>query len=295
MLEVIELSSWSEFENIIKKQIGKELDHIQSGPFFYRGQPDATWHLETTLERYFGPNFAVSSYYSEIKTIQHRIETFTDNNWDLPASFKYHNQLKSGENILNKTLIDYLQYLRHFGYPSPLLDWSYSPYVAAYFAFRELASKAKSIAIHEFFAVSELGENPYYIKSSKENTPAVICPIRGSSQRTKRHHLQQSAYTYCIKKINGRYCYVSHEDPDILPTEETERSGEWVVKYIIPASERLNALRSLEAYNINAYSLLGTEDSLLETLSLQTYRKRERLINIYGGTHPEDIARRRSG
>src|SRR5579871_975887 len=33
---------------------------------------------------------------------------------------------------------DYMAYLRHHGFPSPLLDWTRSPYVAAFFAFRDL-------------------------------------------------------------------------------------------------------------------------------------------------------------
>ena len=34
-------------------------------------------------------------------------------------------------------LYRYMAYLRHFGFPSPLLDWSRSPFVAAFFAFRD--------------------------------------------------------------------------------------------------------------------------------------------------------------
>lgn len=34
-------------------------------------------------------------------------------------------------------LYRYMAYLRHAGFPSPLLDWSQSPFVAAFFAFRD--------------------------------------------------------------------------------------------------------------------------------------------------------------
>ena len=122
---------------------------MRTGPNFYRGHPDASWKLETTLERYLGPNIKVSAYYAIIADIQSRIETFTDRDWDL--SDWYGNLSlddlvslpKESMPLFSGGVIDYMQYLRHFGFPSPLLDWTLSPYVAAYYI-RDVSNKAIS-------------------------------------------------------------------------------------------------------------------------------------------------------
>jgi hypothetical protein len=33
---------------------------------------------------------------------------------------------------------------QHYGYPTPLIDWTWSPYVAAFFAFRNINTNEKS-------------------------------------------------------------------------------------------------------------------------------------------------------
>ena len=49
-------------------------------------------------------------------------------------------------------------------------------------------------------------------------------------------------------------------------------------KFTIPACEKLKVLELLDEYNLNAYSLFGSEESLMETMALKEVhfkRKRE--------------------
>lgn len=282
MLITKELNSWSEFEKIVKADLLYRSQELTTGPNFYRGHPDSTWRLETTLERCFGPNHLVAVYYKDILRIQSHLESFTDRNWDLPSYDEYVDNLRNGGRIVNKRIIIYMQYLRHFGYPSPLLDWSLSPFVAAYFAFRDVSNKATSVAIYDFLASSDLLMPPTAELVGERPT---IHPVSIDSQKNKRHYLQQSVYTICLRKVNHGVCYASHEDPRIFGATGEEQDlyhGETVVKYILPVSERTTALHTLGAYNINAYSLFGTEESLLETLFLQEYKDRQIQKNIWG-------------
>jgi len=268
MLKIIELSSWSEFEKIIKEELLEETQEMRNGYYFYRGHSDATWQLETTLERYIGQNITVDNYYRLIARIQAELETFTDRKWELPSIREYVSDLTPPLFVRDSEVHTYMGYLRHFGFPSPLLDRTYSPFVAAYFAFRDVASKAKSIAIYQFVAKGEL-------PTIRISETTQIYPIYASSQKNKRHYLQQSVYTVCLRKTNESIYYASHEDPYVVGTgEDTDPYGEDLIKFIIPSSERITALHSLDAYNINAYSLIGTEESLLETLFLRDYKMR---------------------
>lgn len=57
--------------------------------------------------------------------------------------------------------------------------------------------------------------------------------------------------------------YACHED---VFDEGSERQ-DLLWKFTLPASERTTVLRDLDRYNLNSYSLFGTEESLIETVA----------------------------
>jgi FRG domain len=173
--------------------------------------------------------------------------------------------LKDSNSIRKKfPAYDYMVYLRHYGFPSPLLDWSTSPYVAAYFAFRDCLSKAKSVAI--FAYIEHEG-----IKSGWATAPGITA--LGSNIRSDvRHFLQQSNYTICTEGEGIEAFYCSHDKVFSRNNNlQTAPRQDLLWKFVLPSSERGKAIKKLDLYNINAYSLFQSNESLMETVFLRDF------------------------
>jgi len=273
-MEIKNIASWDEFENQLQ-ELGQLTNYegtkySDATDLLFRGQSNAQWRLSTTLERYMervtGSNkVEMWTYYLMMSHAKSRIETFTANTWDLPDHKEYLDwliQSKSWHGDL--PALEYMAYLRHHGFPSPLLDWSMSPFVAAYFAFRDVTSNAESVAI---FAYTEMPEDGKRVPEAGPNIVSLMQDIRSD----RRHFLQQSTYTICTAKEKDKRYYCSHEE--VFAKGMPRQDLLW--KFILPSSESRNALRKLDTYNINAYSIFQSEDSVIETVFLREYvRKR---------------------
>ena len=98
--------------------------------------------------------------------------------------------------------------------------------------------------------------------------------IVGKYVRTHpRHYLQQSNYSLCVglevkkdgDKVAG-YAYRFMPHGGALGKSKTE-----ILRILLPASERRNALIDLDSMNVNPYSVYSSEESLIRTIARQQF------------------------
>jgi hypothetical protein len=256
------LKNWDEFEQQLKeletKRCALSEQFSSSSKHLFRGHGDSRWELDTTLERFFSKRISLSDYYRYALVARPKIEAFTSQRWDIPSFDDYLKWLQKRDALSfhDYSAYDYFAYLRHHGFPSPLLDWSASPYVAAFFAFRHEIRGATHVAIYAYQEYPGGGK----VRSSDRPNIYLLGPYVNSH---KRHFLQQSQYTICTEIEKQDVYYTPHQK--VVSFNEPHQDLMW--KFSLPITERRYALAQLNRMNINAFSLFGTEDSLAETIA----------------------------
>jgi hypothetical protein len=253
--------TWEEFKEAATSLRSNE---SRSAAILFRGQQSSIWKLDTTLERSLHDE-GVIDYYRLILRLKTEIEISTNRNWSDDPSITELQKLTGDYDTFSRAMSNfphyaYLAYLRHHGFPSPLLDWSRSPFVAAYFAFREDRPYQSSVAIYAY------DERPQSIKTGSSDS-AQIHRFGPYVAAHKRHFAQQSQYTVCVQQREGKWDFVPHSN--VFETQSSDRTQDILHKFTLDISEREKVLTELNDYNLNAYSLFASEESLMETLSIR--------------------------
>jgi FRG domain len=256
-----DFQTWQELESFAlqlksdtARPAGADTGHYSD--LLFRGQGSHGWSLQTTLERSAPTVRRLSEYYRAIAIVQTHLESLTPRRWpevDYPSMLE---ELSNYDSLSLRALphYSYLVHLRHHGFPSPLLDWSRSLYVAAFFAYQHVRSDRVAIfAYQEFAGVGKAGSS---------DRPQIH--TLGPNIRThERHFLQQGEYTTALRYQDGAWHLAEHIE--VVNTDDRDQDNLW--KLTAPSSFRTEVLRQLETYNINAYSLFQNEEALLATLA----------------------------
>lgn len=281
------ISNWHAFESKIREihhateVLRRERPLHVSNPLF-RGQRNSDWRLKTTLERE-REGMSLSEYLRRMREVHARVDVSVPMRWpnfEEEVDGLSQRGLRSIEFIRmveshTASILSFMAYLRHHGFPSPLLDWSRSPYVAAFFAFEWTDPYAKEVAIYVFREYKGAIGNPR--DTDEPHALGIGSDLLGTS---KRHIRQRSEYSLCTRKVSSgasvdSYIFADHEAAINIPGFMIERDRELdvsdaenaVTKYTIPARERNTALASLAEKGITRQRLFDNSvENLLEDL-----------------------------
>jgi hypothetical protein len=255
---IVELPDW----NAYKQFVGGLSDN-----WVFRGQADAAWGLQTAIER----------------------TDFIGYHKDIEAGFVAEFQ-RGASNYLSRDqlpghLIEWLALMQHHGAPTRLLDFTKSPFIAAYFAF-EIAVPEQTVAIWALNipflkakALEKLAQvypdavqrpanhipEPVFERVFFDNNTSLVFPVE-PFRMNRRYSLQQSIFV-----STGKGGEPFMDQLTFLGTD-MQRA---VIKIELPGTLQKPVLRDLHKMNINRASLFPDIDGYAESLRLRYYMMRD--------------------
>ena len=265
-MEEINVATWEEFLeglNYVRNTRTSSTEYVQGAPLLFRGQRNSDWLLSATLER-ARERMIFKDYYRIIDKLRPQIESLVGGDWPILSYPEIERLVRTFEGF-NDILwagdypaYAYMAYLRHHGFPSPLLDWSRSPYVAAHFAFANAHQDRNGMV-----SIFVLCERNFSVSGNRRSMVRVFGPY---VKTHRRHILQQSQYTVCLS-FDDEWRFEKYDS--VFDVGLGQQAFCW--KFTIPVTEQRKVLAMLDEHNLNAFSLLGTEESLMETLASREF------------------------
>ncbi|WP_345256632.1 FRG domain-containing protein [Flaviaesturariibacter amylovorans] len=250
----IALTHWSDFRNLVDKL---------SENWVFRGQAEAAWDLQNTIER------------TDFIRLRPEIEA------EFMAEFQRGARNYLTRDQIPEHLIEWLALMQHHGAPTRLLDFTKSPFIAAYFAFEiALAEGGGNVAIwainihylkqrslealraqygRELEASRNIVNETLFEKIFHGNHCSLVFPVE-PFRMNRRYSLQQSTFV-----STGRAAEPFMEQLRFLGTE-MERA---VLKIELPAVLQKQVLRELQRMNLNRASLFPDLDGYAASMRLR--------------------------
>jgi hypothetical protein len=220
--------TWEEYKNLVTEDIKSRSQYI------YRGQSNSSWMLQTSIHRTkqvrtfedFKAYFVFV-----IPQIQEQVEAWDGKNRDLSDPIE---------------MAQFIAFLQHNGFPTPLLDWSFSPYVAAYFAFEgvnHFEPVSEEVALYSFDQNQWMNTFKQIYQYDDENEGHVTI-LRPTFRNNHKQMLQQ-----------GIFWFTNCADPEAHVRLNETKERTFLKKYTLSVKERSNVMLDLELMGVTAMQL----------------------------------------
>lgn len=214
--------TWRSFRDRLLEY--SETDALRRSQILFRGQCCSTYSLQTTLDRVFA-----------FRDVSDRADT----NVRLLDTFRRELMVVDEDAELEREALELLG--RHHGLPSPLMDWTQSPYIASYFAFEGARPTSDFVSVWVFDRAA---------KSVSLPTIRIID--------------EPDLIRFNARALNQRGVFIRvEEDTRARPFED--QFSDAVFRFDISVKDRKNAIADLDEMRINATTLFPDFDGAART------------------------------
>ena len=220
-IEQIVCEDWTDYRAVLKNHIYKR-HAFSSGEFLYRGQSSAGYRLETSFDRWYTGARAKRPAVSDqlLKAFARECDGHEDVSDDI---------LRDEDRLWALA--------QHHGLPTRLLDWTISPYIAAFFAFSYTFDA--DAELEDYVAVWVL--DPSSDIWTPDSGAYVLDPGKYGNTRLSK---QRGRFTHLVGAFDCLEDYVLEmERPEALR------------KILLPTADIEEAMSDLSAMNFNHATL----------------------------------------
>ena len=238
------ITTWTDYKQWVAKVIESKRD------FYYRGQSNANWPLQTSFHR---------------ASAKIPVDLLTYLDFILPEAHyhmcAWHNEITDLQNPAEFGA--FLALLQHHGFPTPLLDWTLSPYIAAFFAFKNVDYHNPDcdhvkIYIFDYQLWTTSYTQPLNLRDTSQNYVSVLRPY---SKFNSRIIHQRGSYTVTNVSNMGQY----------IQQCSASTGKSFLIEVLLSVKEKPAVMRELSLMGINQMTLFPGLDGICDAMTEQFF------------------------